>query len=249
MKLVILWCALFCFQAMAQRELPPGVFKSVARPQLSGIINEFYQMIEQFPDFPKDMNHLINTSKQFEDDRQLIIQTCPRYINDFCLSTIERMLKGVQELDLLTTTFYGFLKSNNEPYISALTGLRFIDLYQNELLKLKSALEFASFTYRAKKSQIKTDPILLLHDRMKTYLSLSVPEFTPYIYNFIRPLEHHLSTPTAHTFFYKNLKELNFSLNLLHQNLTKRSKKTPQGMSGSLNNMHMRWNLIQRAYY
>lgn len=258
MKLVLLWCALFCFKAQAQRELPPGVFKSVARPQLSGIINEFYQMIEQFPDFPKDMNHMINTSRQFEEDRQLLVQTCPRYINDFCLATLERMLKGVQELDLQTTKFYGALRSNNEPYISALTGLRFIDLYQNELMRLKSSLEFASFTYRAKKSQIKTDPIILLHDRMKTYLSLSVPEFTPYIYkedfkqfymNFIRPLEHHLSTPTAHTFFYKNLKELNFNLNLLHQNLTKRSKKTPQGMSGSLNSLQMRWNLILRSYY
>ncbi len=244
--------------ALAQRELPPGVFRSVARPQLSGIISEFYQMIEIFPDYPQNINELLRTSRQFEDDKQLLIDTCPRYINDQCLPIIEKMLKGVNELELQTTRFYGQLKSNQEPYISALTGLRFINLYQNELSKLKSSLDFASFTYRAKKSQIKTDPIIFLFDKMKTYLSLSVPEFIPFIYkedfkqfysNFIRPLEHHLSTPTAHTFFYKNLKELNFNIHLLHQNLTKRNKKTPQGMAGSLNNLQNRWNSILRAYY
>lgn len=258
MKILVFLCLFITQAAIAQRELPAGVFRSVARPQLSGIVSEFYQMIELFPDYPQNINQLLHTSRQFEDDKQVLIETCPRYINQACLPTIEKMLKGIQDLDQQTTTFYGQLKSNQEPYISALTGLRFIDLYQNELIKLKSALEFASFTYRAKKSQIKTDPIIFLHDRMKTYLSLSVPEFTPYVYkedfkqfymNFIRPLEHHLSTPTAHTFFYKNIKELNFNLNLLHQNLTKRNKKTPAGMAGNLNNLQNRWNLILRSYY
>lgn len=258
MKIVLLLCGLISFSVFGQKEIPSSTFKSIARPQLLAIISEFYQMIEQFPEYPMGMSRLINLSRQFEDDKQTMLLSCPRYINDGCLPLLEKMLKGVQELDLQTNTFYGQLRSNQEPYISGLTGLRFIDLYQNELWRLKNAIEFASFTYRAKKSQIKTDPIILLHDRMKTYLSLSVPEFVPFIYkedfkqfymNFIRPMDYHLSTPTAHTFFYKNIKELNFSLNLLLQNLTKRNKKTPAGMTGSLNNLHIRWNHILRNYY
>lgn len=215
-------------------------------------------MIEQFPDYPKGFNRLIALSRQFEIEKQSLIKTCPRYIIQDCLPTIENMLKITQELDYQTTSFYGALKTNEEPYISGLTGLRFIDLYQSQLFELKNSLEFASFTFRAKKSKIKITPIVLTFDRMRTYLSLCVPEFTPYVYkknftqfymNFIGPVERYLGTPLAHTFFYQNLKEFNFSLNLIHQNLTKRSKKTPVGMGSGLNNLQYRWNQIMRVYY
>lgn len=233
-------------------------FQSQIRPQLHGLVSEFYDMVIMFPDYPRGMSKIVSLSNRFESSKQTLIEKCPRYLNAECLPVIEEMIKNAQDLSALTLSFYGEIKMAHEPYISGITGLRFINQYNSELEKFKGQLELASLTYRAKKLNIKIDPILLAHDHMRTYLSLSVVEFIPYLYkdnfkqfymNFVRPMENNLSTPTAHTFVFKNIKDLNFNLNLLHQNLTKRNKKTPTGMGSNLNQLQNRWNLVMRGYY
>jgi hypothetical protein len=94
-------------------------------------------------------------------------------------------------------------------------------------------------------------------DELQTVLSLAVVEYIPYGYredfrhfyfDFVHPIELQVSKNNNYEFLNRNVSALNFAINLLNQNLTKRNKKTPEGMAPYLSLIHNRWNSLIRYY-
>jgi hypothetical protein len=62
-------------------------------------------------------------------------------------------------------------------------------------------------------------------------------------------LQKHCVLSNNKTYFSKNLDSLNYYWNLLNMRLTKRLKRTPEGMSGPLNAIQNRWNQTLRVAF
>ncbi len=108
------------------------------------------------------------------------------------------------------------------------------------------------------KQKKETYTVVRKIDELQAMLSLSIVEFIPFLYkddfrlfytNFVHPIEVQLSKHKNYEFLNRNVNSLNFSINLLNQNLTKRSKKTPEGMAPFLSLIHNRWNSLLRYYF
>jgi hypothetical protein len=67
--------------------------------------------------------------------------------------------------------------------------------------------------------------------------------------NFFRPLYKRTILLGQKSFVTENLTKLNFYWNLLNMKLTKRLRRTPEGMVGPLNAIQNRWNQILRIYF
>jgi hypothetical protein len=135
---------------------------------------------------------------------------------------------------------------------------RCITEFDNELEQVKGLIDNSSLLLKAKVSH-KREPHFIIRelDELHALLSLAVVESIPVLYqddfklffnNFIHPLQQQISKQKNFEYLNRNIDVLNFSLNLLNMQLTKR-KKTPEGMAPYLSTIHNRWNSILRYYW
>ncbi|HXH76489.1 MAG TPA: hypothetical protein VNJ08_16075 [Bacteriovoracaceae bacterium] len=260
MKNIFLTFLLFLStQVHAQKNLSPQVFQSNVRPVLNGIINDFYQMISLFPDFPKEIIKAIEQMDNMEDVRENLKTTCGGYLTEKCQASVDALRLRLAEIEASTLNLMARQRPAHSPYMTSLIGMRMVSEFQLELQSFKGSLDNASFMMRAKiKSKKETYAVIRKIDELQSMLSLAVVEFIPYLYkedfrtfysNFVHPVEIQLAKHRNHEFLNRNLNSLNFSINLLNQNLTKRSKKTPEGMAPFLSLIHNRWNSLLRYYF
>lgn len=243
----------------AQKNLSQQVFQSSVKPVLTGIINDFYQMISLFPNFPKEIIQLVEQMDTIEDVRQNLKSSCGGYITEKCQLAVDALRTRISDLEASTLTLTAKQKPEETPYMTSLIAMRLISDFQTELHSFKGSLDNTSFLLRAQiKKKKETFTVIKRIDELQSMLSLAVVEFIPYIYkedfrtfyfNFVHPLEVQLSKSQNYEFLNRNINSLNFSINLLNQNLTKRSKKTPEGMAPFLSLIHNRWNSLLRYYY
>jgi hypothetical protein len=259
MKILLLWFVMISSLGHAQRDINPGTYQTHIRPILSGILGDFYQMVNLFPEFPKELISVINQVDELHVQKNLILQKCPRTLGLKCLENINRLreyLLGIQEKSLELITHQ---KMTTNLHLNPISGIRAIYQFQTELDELKGVLDNSSLIIRAGASQRKpTHLIIKKVDELSTFISLTVVEYVPFVYredfrhfyfNFVHPIQQQMSKPLGHDFLNRNINSLNFALNLLNQNLTKRNKKTPEGMAPYLSTIHNRWNSILRYYF
>lgn len=259
MKVIVLLILFLSGAAQAQRRLTPQVFQSKVRPTLNAIVNDFYQMITLFPDFPKELVGVVEHLDDISIYKQDLIAGCPRLLDDKCLSAIDSLREKLSGLEAKTLQLSSSQKTSASPYINTLGGMRLISQFRVELQELKGMLDNSSFLIKAQlKEKRETFLIIKKLDELKTLLSLTVVEFIPYLYKedfrkflfaFVHPIEQHVAKNSNYEFLNQNVNSLNFALNLLNMNLTKRSKKTPEGMAPYLSLMHNRWNSLLRYYF
>lgn len=228
------------------------------RPVLNGILNDFYQMVALFPDFPKDIIPLIQELDNITTDKEQLKETCPRIVDKNCAQTITSIRSKLATIRLLSLKLLKEQKMSSALYINAMAGQRVISQFDSEVEEIKSYLDNASYLLTAGiKQKRETYYILKELDELNTLMSLALVEYIPYMYkddfrhfyfNFVGPIQLQISKNKNYEFLNRNVNSLNFAINLLNMNLTKR-KKTPEGMGPYLSVIHNRWNSLLRYYF
>jgi hypothetical protein len=245
--------------AHAQRHLSQEAFRGHVRPLLSGILSDFYQMITLFPDYPKDMIQIMEELARLSENKENLRVHCPRVLSEQCFPDIRMLQERLSDLSRKTMHTRANLKMSHTLFLANLSGLRILEEFEAKLESIKGVLDNKSFFIKAKIPEKKeTYPLIHDLDELGTLMSLAVVEFVPYSYkedfrhyyfNFVHPIEVNVNKNQNYEFLNRNVTSLNFALNLLHLNLTKRNKKTPEGMNPYLETMHNRWNSILRYYF
>lgn len=244
--------------AFAQRSLSRESFMVNVRPVLNGILNDFYQMVTLFPDFPREMVPLIQELDSLTEDKETLRETCPRLIETKCKGTLSSIRTKLQKIRALSLDVLTQQKMSSALYLNALSGMRLLTQFDNELEDIKGKLDNASFLMTAQiPNKVETYTILKDLDELNTFVSLAIVEYIPYVYkddfrhfyfNFVQPIQLQISKNKNYEFLNRNVDNLNFAINLLNMTLTKR-KKTPDGMGPYLATMHNRWNSLLRYYW
>lgn len=257
MRLLIL-LLLLSSQSYAQRSLSRDSFMVNVRPVLNGILGDFYQMITLFPDFPKDLIPLVQEIDTLTPDKETLKETCPRLIEKPCSETVKSLRSKLSKIRLLSLKLLSSEKMSSSVYQNALSGHRIIVQFDGRLEETKSWLDNIAFIETAGLKQKKETYYLLKQlDELNTYLSLALVEYIPFAYkddfrhfyfNFVGPIQLQISKNKNYEFLNRNVNSLNFAINLLNMNLTKR-KKTPEGMGPYLSVIHNRWNSLLRYYF
>lgn len=259
MKILFVLCLMLASRVEAQRSLSQEAFRGNVRPVLSGIINDFYQMISLFPDYPRELIPLVEEVNGIYENKENLKDHCPRVLSEQCFPDIRQLQEKLNSLSIKAMKARATMRMSSSPYLGNLGGLRVLGEFEAKLEMVKGIFDNKSFFIKAKISEKKeTYPLLLELDELSTLLSLAVVEFIPYTYkedfrhfyfNFVHPIELNINKRQNYQFLNRNVNSLNFTLNLLNMNLTKRNKKTPEGMAPFLNTIHNRWNSLLRYYF
>lgn len=259
MKLLLPFILLISFEAQAQKTLNQGTFQTNVRPVLVGILSDFYQMIALFPEFPKEVISVVEGVDGLYEAKEELHQLCPRQLQLTCLQSINQLRTKLSNIQARTLELQARQQMASNLYLSNLAGLRTSNEFMLTMENLKGELDNAAFILKAGALQKKsTVEIIKQIDDASTYISLTVIEYIPFSYkeefrhfyfNFIRPLQQQISKQQNYEFLNRNLNSLNFAINLLNQSLTKKNKKTPEGMGPYLSLIHNRWNSLLRYYF
>lgn len=259
MRFFILFMCLIPLQSFAQNKISPQAFQVNVKPVLAGIVNDFYQMVALFPDVPRELIDIIDDLDGLSEQKNGLLKDCPRLLEDKCLSGIDALRSKLRSLDLKTISLIRKQGQSQSLHLTSLSGKRVIDDFQECLESLKAKLDNISFMIKAHVPlRQETSPLIKQVDELNTFTSLALVEYVPYTYkedfrhfyfSFVYPIQLQMGKSQNHEFMNRNLTSLNFALNLLNMNLTKRNKKTPEGMAPYLATIHNRWNSILRYYY
>lgn len=245
--------------AFAQRTLGRDTFMLKVRPVLNGILSDFYQMITLFPDFPKELVPLIQELDNITSDKESLRETCPRLITADCKDILNSIRTKLVKIRIHSLTLLKSQEVTSSLYLNSLSGWRFVSQFDSDLEEVKGLLDNTSFLITAQIPHKRpTYEILKELDELNTILSLAVVAYIPYDYredfrhfyfNFVHPVQIQISKFKNYEFLNRNVNTLNFAINLLNMNLTKRNKKTPTGMAPYLAVIHNRWNSLLRYYF
>lgn len=254
----ILFLFFLTLNAHAQKVVQQESFQINIRPILSGILNDFYQMITLFPEYPKEMASVVKSMDETSANHEALTAACPRVINKKCLSEITNLKNELIVVEEKLLQLYAGQRLSRSLYMDNLAGLRLLAEFQTKLAESKGQIENICFLLKANlATDTKTFALIKELDELNTLISLAVVEFIPYPYkedfrhfffNFVHPIELQISKNKNYEFLNRNVEALNFAINLLNMNLTKRNKKTPEGMAPYLSTIHNRWNSILRYY-
>lgn len=258
MKIVLAIFLTLSTYVHAQRSVGRESFMVNVKPSLTSILNDFYQMIELFPEFPKNMTSILKELDSLTVDKEALKASCPRTINSSCGIILNSLRGKLSRIRLMSTNLLGQVNMSKSPYISNLSGFRLLTEFDSEVEEVKGFLENSSlFIAGGVKSKKETYSILKELDELNTIVSLAIVEFVPYNYkedfrhfffNFVHPLQQQISKNNNFEYLNRNINSLNFTINLLNQTLTKK-KKTPEGMAPFLTTIHNRWNSVIRYYF
>lgn len=258
MRYLLILLVLCTSTAWAQRRLDQHTYQVKVRPILNGIVGDFYQMVTLFPYFPQEIIPIIQEVSQLEPSKDTLLKSCPGLLTKECGSTANTLRERLFKIQTLSLKLKRQVKMSPDLHLSSISALRFISLFDLKLESIKANLDNISLLINAEiPAKYETHSIIKDLDELDTMVSLALQEFIPYAYredfqqfflNFIQPIKTHLAKRANPEFLYRNMNPLNFSVNLLNMNLTKR-KKTPDGMGSYLATMHARWNSLLRYYF
>lgn len=259
MKYLLGFLFLVSINAHAQKQLSSPTFQGSIRPILSGILSDFYQMITLFPDFPNELVSIVDEIDDLHGEKELIREKCPRNLELACLTNITNLRNRLVGVQAKTLELISRQKMSPSLHMNPLAGIRTTNEFMLELEEIKGYLDNAALILKAGVKQRKpTFHVIKQIDELSTFVSLTVVEYIPFLYkedfrhfyfNFVHPVQQQLNKTQNYEFVNRNIVTLNFALNLINQNLTKRNKKTPDGMAPYLSAIHNRWNSILRYYY
>lgn len=259
MRFILILCLFLLAPAHAQKNLSRDTFMVNVRPVLNGILSDFYQMITHFPDFPKELIPLIQELDTITNEKELLKDTCPRLITKDCKDTLDSIRTKLSKIKQLSINLLKVQEISTSLHLNSLSGWRLVSQFDTDLEEVKGYLDNTSFLLTAQiPHKRQTYSILKELDELNTMLSLAVVAYIPFNYredfrhfyfNFVHPVQVQISKNKNYEFLNRNVNSLNFAINLLNMNLTKRNKKTPDGMGPYLSVMHNRWNSLLRYYF
>jgi hypothetical protein len=259
MRFILIFILLSSQVASAQRNLNRDSFMIKVRPVLNGILGNFYQMVSLFPEFPKELIPLIEEVNTLTEDKEALKESCPRVIDSNCRPILKTLRKKLVKIRALSMKLMAQSNMSTSLHINSLSGLNLIYKFDLKLEEVKGQIDNASFFFAAQIPQRhKTYLVIKQLDELNTYVSLAVVDYIPYEYredfshfyfNFVHPVQLQLTKSSNYEFLNRNVNSLNFAVNLLNMNLTKKNKKTPEGMGPYLAIIHNKWNSLLRYYF
>ena len=256
-----IFCWLFSLTTLAASPpLSPSVFQTQVRPQLVGIDQDIQQIFLAMPGYPPQVLRAMDLVDQLLKQTQLATPLCPRELTTNCMPQIQQTLLLLRELDRLWLMQEIQAKPSTDASVGTLMGgRRWLQLSQTNL-ELKAGLEASALSLAAKR---RLEILTMWHwkklaSEIDNWLNLLVIEYVPVRLqedfrsawmNFFLPLRRQAILANNPMFVTTNLDSLNFYWNLLNVKLTKRLKKTPDGMQAPLNAIQNRWNQVMRICF
>lgn len=255
----LLACALLLLPLRAQA-LSSASFQVHVRPQLVGIYQDFRQILATFTDYPNEILQLMNQMDDLRSAAQTLRQACPLRTELGCLSNLVKIQQELRDLDRLFIKYQGNVRFSEATGLAPIAGQRiWLRLDQTrDKLQRQVTVEILGLSAGRSGNRLSSVELLRMTDEIEAYGDLLVVEFIPPKFqvdfrsawmNFFRPLHRYAEREGRAVFLTSNLDQLNFYWNLLNMRMTKRLKKTPEGMGGPLNAIQNRWNQVMRINY
>ncbi len=260
MKAVILFLWSLSVAAAPVREINVNSFQIHVRPQLVGIHQDIQQIFMTMPGYPSEVFQTLTMVDQLLSHAKAAEKICPRKLQSSCLPQIQSSLKLLRDLERLWLTQEGRFTTSNDGAVTTIAG-RKRWLQMMEIARgLQATLEAEALAIQANRTGDRMNMWQWRKsvDEIEDWLDMLIVEFVPgklqedfrsAWMNFFRPLYKHCVLANNRRFLSRNMDSLNFYWNLLNLKLTKRLKKTPEGMSGPLNAIQNRWNQVMRVQY
>ena len=249
---------LICWPALSQvRSLSPQVFQTHIRPQLVGIDQDIQQIFLAMPHYPAAILRALELVDQLQQQTIRGTNNCPSNISVNCQPQLQAALTILRELDRLWLEQEAKQKSSADASMTAVLGAqRWLQFYQSTE-RLRAAIEATLLALAAqRKLPMNTWQWRRSSDEIDNWINLLVIEYVPQRLqedfrsawmNFFHPLRRQAILHGNSRYLSTNLDSLNFYWNLLNVKLTKRLKKTPDGMLSPLNAIQNRWNQVMRV--
>lgn len=249
---------LFTFNAYAV--LSRASYQVHVRPQLVGIYQDFRQILGTFTDYPPEVLQLLTQLDQINEGARQLQQNCPLRTKVECLPALLILQQESRDLEHLFYKYQGNARFAASTGLAPVTGQSIWLRLEKARAKLLSTVQVEILCLSAGRAGTRASSAELVKtvNEIVSYGDLLVVEFIPPKYqddfrsawmNFFRPLHRHGEVEGRITFLTTNLEQLNFYWNLLNMRMTKRMKKTPEGMSGPLNAIQNRWNQVVRVNF
>lgn len=235
-------------------------FQIHVRPQLVNIQEDIKQILLTFPGYPAEVFTLQGLSDQLSSVTSEAQKLCSSRLQKSCLPQLNRaviLLRDMNRLWLAQEAKTNFPQSAS---LAPLVGKKSWNAINSAAGKLQLRLEaealalqanrtserMSIWEWRRRVSEIEDWQNLMVIDFIPGKLQ---DDFRQAWMNFFRPLYKQCVLGNNRAYLAKNLHSLNFYWNLLNMRLTKRLKKTPEGMSGPLNAIQNRWNQVLRVAF
>lgn len=247
-------------RAFCARELSTQSFQIHIRPQLVNIQEDIKQILLTFPGYPADVFIAQSLTDQLMVSTLKAQALCPGELKKACLIPMYEAIKLMRELERVWLTQESKTDFPSNASIAVLHGKKRWNQIIMATRRLRSILESESLAIEADRNSRRLTiwDWRRRVDEIDSWQTLVVIDFIPgklqedfrqAWMNFFRPLQKHCVISNNKTYFTKNLDSLNYYWNLLNMRLTKRLKRTPEGMAGPLNAIQNRWNQTLRVAF
>jgi hypothetical protein len=260
MKALLLFLWSLSVAAAPVRELNVGTFQVHVRPQLVGIQQDIQQIFLTMPGYPAEVFQALTLVDQLLAQSRIAKNVCPSQLQNNCLPQLQISLNVLRDLERLWMSHEGRASTATDASITTIAGRKRWLQMMEVARTLQAQLEAEALAIQAGRTGGRMNQWQWRKgvDEVEDYLDMVVVEFVPAKLqtdfrsawmNFFRPVYKHCVLANNRRFLSRNLDSLNFYWNLLNLKLTKRLKKTPEGMLGPLNAIQNRWNQVMRVQY
>ena len=230
------------------------------RPQVTSIQGDIQNVFESFPGYPSAVFR-----NQETIDRLILLTDkleglCPNRLTKACVPQLNLLIEHLRILERNWLSYEASAGFNTDATIGGISGRhRWLTLAE-VAMELKNKLEVEIMAIGAERpySPSSTWDVRKSVQTIENMQDLMVIDFIPGRLqedfrqawtNFFRPLYKRTILMGQRTYVRENLTKLNFYWNLLNMKLTKRLRRTPEGMLGPLNAIQNRWNQVLRIYF
>lgn len=242
------------------KDISSQSFQIYVRPQVVNIQQDIQNVFQSFPGYPSE----VFQNQQSVD--QLILLTdklqslCPDRLSKKCVTQLNLIILNLRSLERGWWDFESKTTFNTDSTIGGISGRhRWLSL-SKIVIELKNKLEIEIMAIGAERpySPWSTWEVRKSIQTIENMQDLMVIDFIPgrlqedfrsAWMNFFRPLYKRTILLGNRAYLTENLTKLNFYWNILNMKLTKRLRRTPEGMLGSLNAIQNRWNQVLRVYF
>jgi hypothetical protein len=253
---------LFSFNCFAQtaREISPQSYQIYVRPQMINIQQDIQQVFLSFPGYPAEVFESQKIIDQLIITSDKLKLACPNFLSAVCMPQINEVIIQLRSLERVWWKFESKAQFNADGTIGGISGKhRWLAVLKTSIT-LKQRLEIEAMAIAAERTnkpwnswefrkmvhEIENMQNIMIIDFIPSRLQ---EDFRSAWTNFFRPLYKQTILTGNKAYLTENINKLNFYWNILNMKLTKRLRRTPEGMSSPLNAIQNRWNQVLRIYF
>src|SRR5690606_17413312 len=119
--------------AFALRQLTPQAFSSRVTPALNSIQSDFFHILNQFPDFPRELPPLINSFYNHQEIKNHLPLECPRLLNSQCIKEVNTLKSYLFDFNTKLDSIITKLKPTPTNYLNPIVGIKHLPSSSSKL--------------------------------------------------------------------------------------------------------------------